>query len=219
MLKSIYDSFGFCSCHQICARSFIISGNQLLFCARCTGIHLGFIFASVYNLFTGKWKSGGRPDQWAMAILVLTSQTMVLDGFTSYAGLRDTDNLTRVITGLSMGAAVAILLPWLTKVVDRTEVNGSYSWKEVSFLLCIFYIFGFTIPSFTDSLAMYHLISIASVVGQLLFAFLCFNLLFKLLINNIGSTVVQNPNPIFVASFQFTLMLLIWNLRVLSGYL
>ena len=219
MLKSIYDSFGFCSCHQICARSFIISGNQLPFCARCTGIHLGFIFASVYNLFTGKWKSGGRPDQWAMAILVLTSQTMVLDGFTSYAGLRDTDNLTRVITGLSMGAAVAILLPWLTKVVDRTEVNGSYSWKEVSFLLCIFYIFGFTIPSFTDSLVMYHLISIASVVGQLLFAFLCFNLLFKLLINNIGSAIVKKPNPVFVASFQFTLMLLIWNLRVLSGYI
>ena len=73
-----------------------------------------------------------------MAILVLTSQTMVLDGFTSYAGLRDTNNLTRVITGLSMGAAVAILLPWLTKIIDRVEVNGTYSWKEVSLLLCVF---------------------------------------------------------------------------------
>ena len=218
MLKTIYDSFGFCSCHQICARSFILSGNQLPFCARCTGIHLGFVFASVYNLIRGKWKDGGRPDQWALAILILTSQTMVLDGFTSYAGLRDTNNLTRVITGLSMGAAVAILLPWLTKVVDRAEVNGSYSWKEVSLLLGIFYIFGFAIPSFSNSMFMYHLISIASVVGQLLFAFLCFNLLFKLLINNVKNVIVKNPNPVFVASFQFTIMLLIWNLRIFLKY-
>ena len=85
------------SCHKKPERSFFWKGKQFPVCARCTGIHLGylslflFLFELIYiNLIIS-------------IILIIPT---VIDGLTQAYFNRESTNTIRVLTGFSAGLGV-----------------------------------------------------------------------------------------------------------------
>ena len=115
MLESVFTFIGYGLCHQLPERSYFAGGFQLPVCARDTGIYLGFV-ASLLVLWL--LHRGQRPSalpRWPVLALVgVFIGSMAFDGITSYAGLRETTNTLRLITGVLTGwALAAITVPML----------------------------------------------------------------------------------------------------------
>lgn len=110
-LKFKLDAMGFGVCHQIHTHSFTIGGHQLPLCARCTGIYLGAI-VGLAMLSVLRRRSVRLPAGAMLPVLGLFFVSMVADGLNSTAqaigpaGLWDTTNITRIVTGALSGLAV-----------------------------------------------------------------------------------------------------------------
>jgi uncharacterized membrane protein len=113
MLEQALTWLGFGLCHQLPERSFAGGGIQVPVCARDEGIYVGFVVAIlvVSLLQRGRRPSGASP-WWVILILLGFIGAMAIDGVTSYAGLRETTNAIRLVTGLMAGFAIgAFTLP------------------------------------------------------------------------------------------------------------
>jgi uncharacterized membrane protein len=101
---------GFGLCHQLPERSFFGGGLQVPVCARDEGIYVGFVAALLLVAFLerGGRRSSGPPPWWVLVTLVGFISVMALDGLTSYAGLRETNNEIRLLTGIMAGVAISI---------------------------------------------------------------------------------------------------------------
>ncbi len=88
-------------CHQHADRSFFIAGNQMPYCARCTGIFLGlaigFFVAAFFRVRVGFFF-------YFLAILPLG-----LDGFIQLITSYESNNFMRLWTGLMVGIFSAML--------------------------------------------------------------------------------------------------------------
>lgn len=122
---------GYGLCHQLPERSFIGGGVQVPVCARDTGIYAGFVVAIlVMALLEGRERPTEPPSLLRSLVLGLMVGAMVLDGVSSYAGLRTTSNEIRLLTGLTTGYALAAFtLPLLNgqlwAVAGRGRVLGT----------------------------------------------------------------------------------------------
>lgn len=80
-------------CHQRADRSFFIKGYQFPVCARCTGVILASVFAMIiffiYPLSAG--------------VSLVLSFVMFLDWFVQRTGIRESNNIRRLVTGLLGG--------------------------------------------------------------------------------------------------------------------
>lgn len=91
----------FTFCHQLPQRSFFYKGKQFPVCARCTGIHLGYLsfpvfLFSIFNL-----------SLWLSILLVLPT---LIDGLTQAFFNRESNNLLRFLTGLIAGIGAMALI-------------------------------------------------------------------------------------------------------------
>lgn len=111
MFDAVMHWLGFGLCHQLPARSFIAGGHQLPVCARDTGIYVGFVVALVVTalLERGRRRTG-MPPAWLLGVGAAFVLAMAWDGITSYAGLRETTNLLRLITGVGTGFALTLVV-------------------------------------------------------------------------------------------------------------
>lgn len=126
MFDAIMHWLGFGLCHQLAARSFVAGGHQLPVCARDTGIYLGFVIslAIIIALDRGHHRSDA-PPAWVIALGVIGLLVMVWDGATSYAGLRETTNLIRLVTGVSAGFALPLMVvPILNEQLWARRARG-----------------------------------------------------------------------------------------------
>ena len=113
-------ALGYGVCHQLPERSFISGGFQQPVCARCSGIYVGTIFVLVALFFLYRWrrKPATSYDErfqaqihWTYWIFLgLALAAMAYDGVSSYAQLRPTTDTIRLLTGLAVGGALAVLL-------------------------------------------------------------------------------------------------------------
>lgn len=79
-------------------------------CVRCTGIYIGVFFALCFFLWK-KRLEGNRPFSAKQILLMLLCIIpMAADGFFSYMGLWESNQLLRVLTGSLIGAVVPGLL-------------------------------------------------------------------------------------------------------------
>lgn len=93
-------------CHQMAERSFILQGQQLPVCARCTGIYAGIFFTMVF-FFVFKRLHGNRPfSTKGMLLGALAFIPISIDGFFSYLGFWESTQLLRVVTGALAGASL-----------------------------------------------------------------------------------------------------------------
>lgn len=120
--------FGFSIvCHQKPDRSFFIQGEQLPVCHRCLGIYLGALYGVLGFVF---YRS--MPLKYFLLALL----PMALDGGTQLLGLRESDYITRLITGGLVGGASALfIMPSLLEIVNECE---KFLKKKTGYLLKIF---------------------------------------------------------------------------------
>ncbi len=88
-------------CHQHANRSFFIHGNQMAYCARCTGIFLGLAFGSLigalYRVRIG------------FSLYLLSVVPLGLDGVLQLLTPYESSNLMRIITGTLVGTFTALV--------------------------------------------------------------------------------------------------------------
>jgi uncharacterized membrane protein len=109
-LIRVMRQVGYGICHQLPERSLHYGGRALPVCARDTGIFLGFTLCLAVLLIVYR-RSAPRYPTWpkilVLAVLLLPT---FFDAVTSYAGLRESSNAVRLVTGALAGTAVAALL-------------------------------------------------------------------------------------------------------------
>ncbi len=106
----IYYFIGSLVCHQIPGRTLFIDGIPLPLCARDTGIYLGIFIVLVYCIARGKIKADGVPSTRISIVLTILMIPMMVDAVTSYVSIRQTDNITRLVTGIFFGMSLAVFL-------------------------------------------------------------------------------------------------------------
>lgn len=94
-------------CHQLPDRSFFFHGKQFPICARCTGIVLGIILSPLICIFL--------PENIYVSIFL--GSFMLLDGFTQLYGIRESNNITRLVTGLLFGYSIISFLFYLLNLI------------------------------------------------------------------------------------------------------
>jgi uncharacterized membrane protein len=107
------SAIGYAICHQIEERSFLINGNPMPLCARCTGIYLGVVTAFLLFQISGRGKAAKLPRGWVAFFLSVFVVLMGIDGANSYLhlfpgapGIYEPHNTLRVITGILCGFAI-----------------------------------------------------------------------------------------------------------------
>ena len=95
-LMEIGDTLG---CHQMPERSFFIKGFQFPVCARCTGVILSAIIATI--IFFKKRLPRG--------LCLSMSSVMLLDWGMQYLKIKESTNSRRLITGLIGGFGYSTL--------------------------------------------------------------------------------------------------------------
>ena len=85
------------SCHKDPNRSFFWKGKQFPVCARCTGIHLGYLslFLFLFQLIYINW----------ILSIVLILPTLI-DGLTQAYFNRESTNIFRVLSGFIAGIGI-----------------------------------------------------------------------------------------------------------------
>lgn len=108
--ERLIAGFGSGLCHQLPERSFEAGGVFFPVCSRCTGIYVGFAFALATLLWFYRQRHPSGRAAWPLyAAVALGILAMAWDGVTSYAGLRTTSNLLRLVTGTLFGGSIALV--------------------------------------------------------------------------------------------------------------
>lgn len=102
-------------CHRKPHRSFFWKNKQFPVCARCTGIHLGyltfpFFLFSVFSL-----------NIWLTILLVIPTY---LDGIIQLKYNKESNNYRRLLTGIMAGLGTMSLISILGKAVGDLILNN-----------------------------------------------------------------------------------------------
>jgi len=87
-------------------RSLFYLGNQFPMCARDTGIAAGFLLGLLAVFLANNYNTRNTK----LKIWILFLIPIGLDGLTQYAGLRESTNSIRLLTGLPVGFLMSYLL-------------------------------------------------------------------------------------------------------------
>ncbi|MCX7708560.1 MAG: DUF2085 domain-containing protein [Clostridia bacterium] len=123
IIRTFFRIIGSVVCHQLPERTLLVGGAPLPFCARDTGIYLGFFLGWMYLGIKNKHKADAPPGLGLTAVLCLLMLPMLIDGGTSYLGLRNTTNEIRLFTGTFFGMSLPyVLIPAANfKIYARNE--------------------------------------------------------------------------------------------------
>ena len=125
--NSLY-SIGDRLCHQISERSFYLNGNQMPFCARCTGIWLGIAIGLGYATF---FKI--NLDKKFLYLIIIGLIPIGIDGVGQTLEFWESTNVIRVLTGLFIGVicglAIGVLIEETGNIVK--DYRNKKKKKEV----------------------------------------------------------------------------------------
>jgi len=156
------------------AHSYFVGGVQLPLEARMTGIYGGFLLTFSVLLAFRRLRVRRLGSRFVIGILALFFASMALDGLNStftdlsLVHLYESTNLTRLLTGLLSGIAIALFLLWLLSVVATPRESGVahavvLSPWELAVPLAINAIFAALVLD--GRAAFYYPIALVSVVG------------------------------------------------------
>jgi len=165
IILRIYFFIGSLVCHQIPERTVYIGAMPLPFCARDTGIYLGIFIALIYCICRGRLKADKVPSTPIGILLVLFTVPMMIDAVTSYASIRQTNNIIRLITGIFFGMPIVIfLIPTANYKVygsNKLKVIDSY----IDLLLVAFINILITFAILKLGIPNWWIVSTACLVG------------------------------------------------------
>lgn len=159
-------------CHQLPERSYSFDGVQMPLCARCIGIHFGFLLSTLF-LFTGSRRfAGGLPSVRQAIGLAAIMAFFLIDAGLSYSGLSESDNLRRTLSGLSLGVPFPFLVfPFLNSILypGRNPSNPLSKKSGWAWLAVIYCIAAAAILASGSVGAMFYAVSSAGIIGLFLF--------------------------------------------------
>ncbi len=85
-----------------------VFGLEFRLCSRCSGYLAGFLFLTASRSVIGLQAFQALPTQNQFIICMLFSMPLILDWLTQSWGLRESDNVTRFITGAILGMGVSL---------------------------------------------------------------------------------------------------------------
>lgn len=111
------DAVGYAVCHRIPERSFIISGQQLPLCARCSGTFLGVLLTLNTLTVAGRSRASRMPPSRVLIVLMSFVGLWAFDGLNSYLTLYpglphlyEPQNWLRLTTGMLNGIAIGAVV-------------------------------------------------------------------------------------------------------------
>lgn len=107
---AFFDLMGSLICHQLPSRTLSAGGVLLPVCARDMGIYTGILTSALFLILCRRLKANKPPDVAAAVIMCLLMLPMIFDGVLSYLGIIETNNVTRVFTGLLFGIPIPFFL-------------------------------------------------------------------------------------------------------------
>jgi len=141
------DLVGYAVCHRIADRSFVIGGQQLPLCARCSGTYLGALTGFAVMFLLGRRRAANLPSVGVLIVLVLFVAAMGFDGMNSYLTLLpilphlyEPHNWLRLTTGTLEGIALsAVVLPVFNQTMwaDATSEQSLRNLRELAFVVMV----------------------------------------------------------------------------------
>lgn len=107
---AFFNLMGSLICHQLPSRTLSAGGVLLPVCARDMGIYTGILTSALFLILCRRLKANKPPAIVATVIMCLLMLPMVFDGVLSYLGIIETNNVTRLFTGLLFGIPIPFLL-------------------------------------------------------------------------------------------------------------
>jgi uncharacterized membrane protein len=168
VLEELLTLIGSSLCHQLDERSYHIDGFQMPLCARCLGIHLGFLAASVLLWLRRARVGASFPRVRSVALLVLAMLPAVADFALSYTGVSPSDNVRRTATGALLGVSLAfVLVPLMWSMMDgwkgpgRRLLDRPAEWVMFALALAL------ALPALAveSSEALFYAVAVAGIVG------------------------------------------------------
>lgn len=93
-------------CHQRPERSFHLAGAKLPVCARCFGLYL----SGAVGLMIASRRRGSIAAATSRLLLVLAALPIAITVALEWLGLIHTTNIVRMLTGLPLGFAAAVVI-------------------------------------------------------------------------------------------------------------
>jgi len=158
-------------------------------CARCIGIHFGFIMSSMFFLASSKRFSLGLPGKKQMIALGIIMAFFLIDAGLSYSGLDTSNNLRRTLSGLAAGVPLPfILYPLLNTVLfpgtkRSTVLDKPFEWAWLAGLYGLGALIILSAESFGP---LFYAVSAVGVIGVFVF----FTALFSVIV---GLMLEQRP--------------------------
>jgi len=183
-LWSILTLIGSALCHQFPERSYVLGDLQMPLCARCIGIHAGFLLSSII-MWTGarRYASGMQSRK---VLLVLAA--VVLSGFVlaliSYLGLGFDNNASRTISGLLIGIPMPfVVVPILNSILfpgRNTRIPLSTP-LDYAMIVAAYALGAAMILMASSSIFLFYAVSVIGIAGLLVFIFTMVSLLVAIL--------------------------------------
>lgn len=173
-LWSLLMLFGSSLCHQLPERSYVLGDLQMPLCARCIGIHVGFLLSSVVVWTGARRFSSAMPGKRALAVLGAMTVTGVIMALLSYAGIGGADNASRTMSGLLIGVPIPFVAVPLLNLIVFPGRNARASFKEPMdwMLLALAFLGGAAlIFASTSSIVLFVAVSIIGIVGIVVLTF------------------------------------------------
>ena len=109
-LEDFFNLAGSLICHQLPSRS-LYAGNTILpVCARDTGIYAGIFTGALFLLLLRRLKAQKQPGTAISIFMCVFMLPMVIDGLLSYMAVIETNNITRLFTGVFFGLPIPFFL-------------------------------------------------------------------------------------------------------------
>lgn len=109
-LEEFFNLAGSLICHQLPSRSLYVGDMVLPVCARDTGIYAGIFTSALFLLLLRRLRAQKPPGIANSVLMCMLMLPMILDGLLSYAGIIETNNITRLFTGALFGLPIPIFL-------------------------------------------------------------------------------------------------------------
>jgi len=172
LFEAVFMFLGASVCHQLPERSYFLGDVQMPLCARCIGIHFGFLLSVAFLMLGPKRFMSGLPTTKQLIVLGAIMMFFLIDAGLSYSGMSPSDNLRRTLSGLALGIPLPfVLIPFVNHLAfpDRKrsrvlERRSDWAWVAVLYALGAALIL-----SAEESAAIFYVVSALGVAGVLLF--------------------------------------------------
>lgn len=109
-MEELFNLVGSFICHQLPSRTLYVGNMALPVCARDTGIYAGIFTSALFLLLFRRLKAQRPPGTMVSIFMCAFMLPMVIDGLLSYLGIIESNNITRLLTGVLFGLPIPFFL-------------------------------------------------------------------------------------------------------------